>query len=80
MPQRSADRKKEVATAGGRGKAAGEGRRGRKSKKREGRPERLRSSRLKSQLAKISQESSKVHTGRKYVVWQSWNDVTKLHF
>lgn len=83
MPQRSADRKKKVATAGGRGKAAGgAGRRGRKrlvrnaDQKREGRPERIKSSRLKGQLAKTSQESGKVHTGRKYVMSQSQIGVT----
>lgn len=46
------------------GKGGEEGR----DQKREGQPERLKSSRLKSQLAKITQESGKVHTGRKYDV------------
>lgn len=70
MPQRSADRKKEVAAAGGRGMAAGEGRKG-KDQKGEGRLEKLKSSRLKSQFAKVSQRSGNVHIGGKHVVSQS---------
>lgn len=50
------------------GKGGEEGR----DQKHEGWPERLKSSRLKSQLAKISQEGSKVYNGRKS---QCWNDV-----